>query len=131
MRATDAENVVVRFNDAINRRDLGSLAELMTEDHTLIAGEEEPISGRETCLRAWERFFELLPDYRNVFQEVRAQGALVRVRGRSICSDECLNGPAIWTAVVEGRRVREWRVHEDTPRNRGELGFDDIPTFTG
>lgn len=126
MKATHAESVVARFNDAIDRRDLDGLGRLMTEDHTLITGTDEPVSGREACLRAWERFFELLPDYRNVVQEVRSQGVFVRIRGRSICSDERLNGPALWTAVVEGRRIREWHVHEDTPENRRELGLESI-----
>lgn len=123
-RSREAEGVVLRFNDAINGRDLDGLAELMTDDHTLITGEDEPVSGKSACLRAWARFFELFPDYRNEFVEVRPDDAVVRVRGRAVCSDERLDGPALWTAVVEARRVQEWRVREDTPENRRGLGFD-------
>jgi len=44
--------------------------------------------------------------------------------GRSVSADERLNGPAIWKAVVEGRRIREWHVDEDTPEGRQRLGHD-------
>ena len=121
--STDVESVVVEFNQAINGRDLRRLSELMTEDHKLITGTEEPVIGKQACTRAWGQFFELYPDYQNVFEEVRSEGSVVRIRGRSICTDERLKGRAIWAAVVEGTRVREWRVDEDTPEGWRRLGL--------
>ena len=122
--SSDVERVVVEFNQAINDRDLGRLSELMTEDHRLITGVEEPVIGKQACTGAWGRFFELCPDYRTVFEEVRAKGSVVLARGRSDCTDERLRGRVIWVAVVEGRRVREWRVDEDTVEGQRRLGFD-------
>ena len=121
--SSDVEIVVMEFNQAINGRDLRRLSELMTEDHRLITGTGEPVIGKQACTRAWSQFFELCPDYRNVFEEVQAEGSVVRMRGRSICTDERLKGQAIWAAVVEGTRVREWRVDEDTPEGQRRLGF--------
>jgi hypothetical protein len=103
----------------------------MTEDHTLITGTEDPVDGREACLFAWRQFFELFPDYRNAFERVWAVGRVVRMSGRSVCTDERLNGPAIWKAVVEGTRVREWYVDEDTPEGRRRLGHDSGDDWRG
>jgi len=116
--------VAVEFNNAITSRDLSRLEELMTEDHTLITGTGDPVNGKEACISAWKQFFELLPDYRNVLERVWSVGQVVRMRGRSVCADECLNGPAIWKAVVEGTRISEWHVDEDTPEGRRRLGHD-------
>ena len=124
MRPRHARDVVEEFNHAITSRDLARLGELMTEHHTLVTGTEDPVEGKEACLLAWRRFFELLPDYRNVFERVWSKGEVVWMCGRSVSSDERLNGPAIWKAVVEGRRIREWCVDEDTPEGRQRLGHD-------
>jgi hypothetical protein len=44
--------------------------------------------------------------------------------GRSVCSTEAaLDGPAIWTARTESGRVSEWRVYDDTPESRRQLGL--------
>lgn len=124
MRSAHARDVAVEFNNAITGRDLTRLGELMTEDHTLVTGTGDPVWGKEACLFAWRQFFELLPDYRNVFEEVWSAGEVVWMRGRSVSTDERLNGPAIWRAVVEGGRIREWGVDEDTPDGRRRLGHD-------
>jgi hypothetical protein len=116
--------VAVDFNNAISSRDLTRLGELMTEDHTLVTGNEDPVEGKEACLLAWKQFFELLPEYRNVFERVWSTGEVVRMCGRSVSTDERLNGPAIWKAIVEGNRVREWYVDGDTPEGRRRLGHD-------
>lgn len=119
-----ARDLVDEFNNAISSRDLSRLGELMTEDHTLITGTEEPVKGKEACLFAWRQFFEMLPDYRNVLERVWSVGQVVWMSGRSVSTDERLNGPAIWKAVVEGTRIREWHVDEDTPEGRRRLDHD-------
>jgi hypothetical protein len=121
---SDPRDVAEEFNNAITSRDPSKLGELMTEDHSLITGIEDPVKGKEACLVAWRQFFELLPDYRNVFDRVWSVGQVVRMCGRSVSTDERLNGPAIWKAVVEGKHIREWHVDEDTPEGRRRLGHD-------
>jgi hypothetical protein len=121
---SDPRDVVEEFNNAITSRNLPRLGELMTEDHSLTTGTEDPVKGKEACLVAWRQFFELLPDYRNVFDRMWAVGQVARMSGRSISTDERVNGPAIWKAVVEGTQIREWHVDEDTPEGRRRLGHD-------
>jgi uncharacterized protein (TIGR02246 family) len=86
---------VIAFNEAINRRDVGALAELMTDDHTFVDSAGSVLAGKDEVLAAWEGFFESFPD----------------------------NGPAIWTAKTLDGKVSEWRVYEDTPANRRRLGI--------
>ena len=124
MSSANARDLAVEFNNAISSRDLSRLGDLMTEDHILITGTGDPVNGKEACISTWSQFFELLPDYRNVFERVWSVGQVVRMRGRSVCSDERLNGPAIWKAVVEGAGISEWHVDEDTPEGRRRLGHD-------
>ena len=124
MRPMHAREVAVAFNHAITTRDLARLEELMTEDHTLMTGTGDPVRGKVACIEAWGQFFELLPDYRNVFERAWSVGEVVWMCGRSESSDERLNGPAIWKAVVEGTRIREWYVDEDTPAGRRRLGLE-------
>ena len=55
---------------------------------------------------------------------MRVDGGVVTVIGRSECPGvPILEGPALWTAVVSGDRVTQWRVHEDTPETRIQLGL--------
>jgi ketosteroid isomerase-like protein len=114
----------VAFNEAINGRDLGALDELMTDDHTFVDSDGNVLAGRKRVLEAWEGFFEAFPDYRNEWARVMATGSTVIAVGRSTCSTEpALDGPAIWAARTADGKVSEWRVYEDTPSNRIDLGI--------
>jgi ketosteroid isomerase-like protein len=105
------EAVVVAFNDAINRRDLAALTDLMHDDHRFIDATGASLDGKAACVDAWRGFFEAYPDYRNVFDEVHGDPeGIVHVRGRSECSVVELDGPARWTATVRDARVAIWHV---------------------
>jgi ketosteroid isomerase-like protein len=113
----------IAFNEAINRRDLSALEELMTDDHAFIDSADGAVTGKQAVLRAWEGFFEAFPDYRNEWSAVMPKGGAIVATGRSVCSNEpALDGPAIWTAETRDGKVSEWRVYEDTPANRRRLG---------
>jgi ketosteroid isomerase-like protein len=119
-----AHRVAVRFNQAINQHDLAVLGKLMTDDHAFIDSNGDVFAGKEEVLRAWDGFFAAFPDYRNEWSEVSTIGGIVVALGRSVCStEEALDGPAIWTARTEGERVSEWRVYDDTPESRTQLGL--------
>jgi ketosteroid isomerase-like protein len=117
--------VVSRFNDCINAGDIEGLSRAMTDDHVFIDAAEKRVSGKPACLRAWQDFFAAFPDYRNHFAQFVAREGLVVVAGRSSCSDQRLDGPALWTARVRGDRVSEWRVLEDNVSNRYSLSLRD------
>lgn len=109
----DEEAIVLAFNDAINRRDLVALAALMTPGHRFVDTSGAAIDGKDACVDAWRRFFAAFPDYRNVFDEVRAVAdGRVEVLGRSECSVPELNGPALWQVSVRDGLIDEWRVME-------------------
>jgi ketosteroid isomerase-like protein len=114
----------VAFNEAINRRDLDALDELMTDGHTFIDSDGNVLAGRNRVLEAWEGFFEAFPDYRNEWARVIPMGCTVIAVGRSVCLTEpALDGPASWAARTADGQVSEWRVYEDTPSNRSQLGI--------
>ena len=115
-RATDAVNLVVSFNEAINAGNVAALAELMTDTHRFIDAAGTAVEGRAACLAAWRGFFDAFPDYRNVFDTVDDVGsAVVIARGRSECSFAALQGPATWRAVVRDGLVDVWQVSEPAP----------------
>ena len=97
----------------------------MTGDHTFIDSAGTVLSGRERVLRAWEGFFEAFPGYANIWTDLAVNGETLIAVGRSVCASEAdLDGPAIWTATIRAGKVSRWRVYEDTPENRAELGVD-------
>ena len=112
---TDPIDVVVSFNEAINTRDLSALSALMADSHRFVDSAGSVTEGKRACVEAWSRFFESFADYRNIFDTIdEISGGRVVAKGRSLCSVEALHGPAVWTAVVEGESIVEWRVDEPT-----------------
>ena len=121
---SDPAAVVRRFNRCIDRKDLSGLWDVMSDDPTLIDSAGNILRGKADCIKAWKDFFALWPDYRNVFDEVADRGGgRIAVRGHSVCSDRCLNIPALWSVQVTRSKVSLWRVYLDTGENRRVLGF--------
>jgi len=111
MDSFDVMMVALRFNEKINERNLEGLAELMAEDHAFVDSDGTVTKGKTVMKDVWAKFFDLYPDYRNVFTSVTVQGNVVVMVGYSTCSYKPLNGPTMWTAKVHGGRVSEWRVY--------------------
>ena len=116
--------IALRFNDAINARDVAALEALMTADHRFVDSEGQVTAGLDASVAAWSGFFETFPDYRNDLEVALCEAEIVVLRGRSHCSVAELDAPALWSARIEGERVAEWRVHDDTLGNRRMLGID-------
>lgn len=119
----DVISIAIRFNDRINAGDPDGLAELMTQDHRFVDSAGNVSSGRENMRGGWKSFFDAWPDYKNVFERVTATDNRVIMLGRSYCTDDSLDGPAIWAATFEGTLIAEWRVWDDTPKTRRALGL--------
>jgi catechol 2,3-dioxygenase-like lactoylglutathione lyase family enzyme/ketosteroid isomerase-like protein len=140
MDAAAPEHVARLFNERINARDLDGLVALMAPEHVLIDSAGGRVEGRERAREAWRSFFAAFPDYQNHFDTVTARGDRVLITGRSICSHAELAGRALWSAIVRGDRVLEWRAYEDTAEQRAALvlvtgavrltGFDHIVLCT-
>jgi ketosteroid isomerase-like protein len=123
MNVSNTQDVAVRFNDAINARDLDGLAALMTDDHRFVDTEERADVGKTACVQSWRGFFEQFPDYRNVFMTIVLRGDVVLAVGYSTCSFAALAGPAIWKATIRGNKVAEWRVYNDSEATRQTLNL--------
>jgi ketosteroid isomerase-like protein len=113
--------IVLDFNECINNQDIEKLSELMAPDYTFIDSSGEVTVGKDRNVKVWKDFFNLFPDYTNHFRTLESKGNEVLVIGYSTCSDDRLNGPAIWKVKVENDLVTEWRVYLDTPENRKVL----------
>jgi ketosteroid isomerase-like protein len=123
MNNKDPKLIVLKFNERINNQDIESLAELMAPDYRFIDSSGEVHSDKEQNVKGWTDFFNQFPNYINHFSIVESREDTVFVIGYSTCSDDRLDGPAIWTAKVENDLVREWRVYLDTTENREKLGL--------
>lgn len=124
MRERDPIQTVKKFNQYLNEGDIEGLTSLMTEGHTFIDSQGDIIQGKVNMTSVWREFFTAYPDYKNTFERVGELGNTVVLHGYSTCSNEpALEGPAIWTAKVQGGRVAEWCVYKDTEVNRKRLGL--------
>ena len=125
MRYRDPKVSALRFNEAINCRDLKALEGLMTADHALVCYGSLDASGRDASLDAWRGFFEAYPRYVNIMAVIVSNGDLVAMAGRSECPREPeLEGPALWSARVEDSGLlSEWRVWRNTPEDRRLRGL--------
>jgi hypothetical protein len=56
---------VIAYNEAINRRNVDALRELMTDGHAFIDGNGKVVAGKAEVVRSWRDFFNAFPDYRN------------------------------------------------------------------
>jgi ketosteroid isomerase-like protein len=121
---------VIGFIDCINRGDIDELGKLMTEDHELVVFGEEALRGRARNIQAWAGYAAAYPDYviypRTV---VEPRDGCVAVLGHTTGSHLGLPDheeralTVIWLAEVRDGQLRSWRLLEDTPDRRAELGL--------
>jgi ketosteroid isomerase-like protein len=121
---------VIGFIDCINRGDVDGLGELMTDDHELVVFGEEPIRGRVRNTQAWAGYAAAYPHY-VIYPSVVAEphDGCVAVLGHTTGSHLGLPDheeralSVIWFAEVQDGQLRSWRLLEDTPARRAELGL--------
>jgi SnoaL-like protein len=121
---------VVSFIDAINRRDVARLGELMSEDHALKVFEEDPLVGRVANMDAWRGYVEAFPAYVISPHRIAERDGRVAVVGHTTGSHLALDDEAeskltlIWIADVVDGLLRSWALADDTVANRAALGLD-------
>ncbi len=120
----DPIDIATQFNLAINKQNAAKLSRLMDKRHTFIDSAGNVVEGKKQVLALWQEFFDLYPDYENVFEHAYDGGHYVVALGHSICSHVGLEGPAIWYIKLHNGRVLEWRMFEDTAANRRMLEID-------
>lgn len=108
------KNIALQFNDCINNKDIEGLANLMTDNHTFIDSNNVCIHGKSANMDSWTKFFEMFPDYRNIFEVVSEKDTTIVMQGYVECSSEIFqNAKYLWTAEIEKDRVKEWRVYNE------------------
>jgi ketosteroid isomerase-like protein len=124
-----ATAVAISFIDCINRGDLDGLGALMTEDHTLVVLDEAPLVGKSANIDAWSDYLSSFPTYVIHPRHIAASGGSVAVLGATTGShlglpdDEELTLDVMWLAETVDGTVSRWRVAEDSPELRAEIGI--------
>jgi len=120
---------VVEFVACINRGDLEGLVALMTEDHELQIEGAAPLRGPGRNRAGWAGYFSAYPDYVIHPEQIAERDGTVAVLGATTGSHLGLpDGEEralrlIWLAEVDGGRLRYWRLCDDEPHRRVELGL--------
>jgi ketosteroid isomerase-like protein len=120
---------VIGFIDAINRGDVGRLAELMAPGHRLQVLQEPPVTGRDANRDAWHGYVTAFPDYVIYPDRLVHRGDDVAVLGSTTGShlglpdDEERQLTVIWRATVQDGLLTLWQIIEDTPAQRALLGL--------
>ena len=118
------ETIALQFNNCINNQNLVGLVDLMTDDHLFIDSANNSVVGKLNNKENWNKFFDLFPDYQNIFEVINSKISTVIMQGYSVCSDDRLdNLRAIWVAQIIDNKVKEWRIYLDTKENRRKLGL--------
>jgi ketosteroid isomerase-like protein len=113
------ENVELGYRaiDALNRRDLDALLELMDEDVesvSRIVAMEGGLHGHEGVRRWWRSWFDTFPDYRLEIVETRDRGdivvATVRAVGHGAGSDLPVEDNIFQASRWRNRKCVWWQV---------------------
>jgi ketosteroid isomerase-like protein len=118
------------FVAAINARDVDAIVERMAPEHVFVDSLGNGVPG--TAMRAgWKQYFNMVPDYWIRVGEEISNGDTVILFGRAggtyVPSDGVLRSenrwetPAVWRAVVDDGKVREWRVYCDNEPIREKM----------
>ncbi|NIR49582.1 nuclear transport factor 2 family protein [candidate division KSB1 bacterium] len=119
---SDEITVVKSFIEAINAYDLKTLENLMTKDHTFIDATGRRTSGRDEMILAWQKYFDMFPDYAVNIDSILQDGPLVAIFGSTsgtykgkegLKPENEVGGPAAWKALVENGKVKLWQVYAD------------------
>jgi hypothetical protein len=120
--SADPTSVATAFVEAINRQSRLDLSNLMTEDHTFVDSLGRTREGREAMIAGWEHYFAMFPDYEIRVERMLANDEVVAIFGsafgtfagkRGPVSENRIEMPAAWKAVIEDGKVRTWQVYAD------------------
>lgn len=115
-------DLVVRFINGINKRNLDALASLMTEDHTFVDSLGHELRGREAVLEGWRGYFSMMPEYEVEDDEMIGGPDSIAIFGIASGTyapdgkkspDRRWSTPAAWKAEIRGDQVAVWRVYAD------------------
>jgi hypothetical protein len=114
--------VILAFTEAVNRHDVATIADLMSEDHTFIDSLGRSVSGRNEMVEAWNAYFAMFPDYEILVHTMLSDNCTVAVFGsvsgtyngkRGLIPENRIAMPAAWKANVADGKVRLLQVYCD------------------
>jgi len=120
------------FVNAINRRSVDEIVNLMTDDHVLIDSLGTRIGGKPRMKAAWAAYFGMIPDYSIAVDETIAEGSVIVLLGTArgtyaasgaLPPENRWATPVAWRALVRGALVAEWRVYADLEPLRQVMAF--------
>jgi len=118
----DIEEIANKFIEAINRHDIESIGELMSEDYTFIDSGGDTYKGNEQMRQKWADYFKMFPDYKIEAPEFVVSGDTVILLGKAYgtyTTDGKLRPenhweiPAAWKAEVAEEKIKLWQVFAD------------------
>jgi len=135
IRMTPLE-IVQRFIDRINARDVPGLTALMTPDHRFIDSAGSLLMGRDSVQQGWRQYFRMVPDYHIEISRSFTDGDDVALFGTAggtyrpdghVRPSQAWATPAAWRAVVRGDAVAEWQVYADNEPIRRLMEHTVVP----
>jgi len=114
--------VVLKFEQLINARNVESICSLMSSDGEFVDSLGNQIQGTERLRTAWQGYFKIVPDYSISHSEIFADGNTVAVFGSAqgtftkdgkLKKEDFWKMPAAWRAVVKDGKVAVWQVFAD------------------
>ncbi len=120
--SSNAIDVVLEFERAINSRDAASVAALLTANSVLVDSLGARVEGRQKLRAGWEGYYKMVPDYVISHEEIFAQGDTVAMFGTAqgtfsqdgtLKKENFWKCPAAWRAVVQDGKIAVWQVYAD------------------
>lgn len=117
-----AVETVLRFEQAINARDVESICALLPHDSVFIDSLGNRVEGIDKIRAAWHGYFGLVPDYSISHTEIFEHAGHVAVfgtargtlsRGGALSPENFWQTRATWHAVVKDERIAVWQVFAD------------------
>src|SRR5262245_38759840 len=124
MNRENSIDVALAFIRQINAHDVAALCDLMTGDHLFVDSLGARFQGKEPMRVGWTMYFDMVPDYEIVHDEVLSNGttvvALGLARGTYAVGGKLLDenrwsAPGAWRAVVRDKLIAEWQVYDNDP----------------
>lgn len=119
-----AKDIVLKFIERINSQNIEGMCNLMTEQHRFIDALGCVIEGREQMRQGWRGYFQMVPDYQILCEELMENGNVVAGFGSAggtyspgggerLSAENRWQIPAAWRVEVENDLISEWRVYAD------------------
>jgi ketosteroid isomerase-like protein len=115
-------DVVLKFEQAINSRNVDAVCALLTPDSVFIDSLGNRVEGAQKMRPAWEGYFKMVPDYTISHSEVFANGETVALFGSAqgtfakdgqLKKEDFWKTPAAWRAVIKDGKIAVWQVFAD------------------